>query len=1099
MSIARETSSLFSSVARERGRDVFHHRAINIVRGDAWAMTASTLGSTEYLIDLVRNNANHITARCTCHEFAGRELCRHIWAALLLAEKKDLLTGPGGRPHKVTLSADFSTIVIPQKEKDGDRDADAAAARPADDRPLTWREQLALLRGQTEGAAIVSAAYRPTSRQILYVFDMDASRSGQGVIMQIGWQDRRTTGDWGRVQIRPYLSHELAGALDTSDIAVITLLEGASSSYIREISGDTPRGVLRNTYHLTPVMLDLLWPRLIATGRAMIRLPGPTPELPVITPAALDDGAPWELCLDVREVPSIESYRATLRLKRGTDTLAVDENMTLVKGALFLHDTIARVDDRGVLPWMDILRRDGGITVPMAEGFAFVNEVVTLPRVPQLLLPDSLRLDDTRVAPECILRLHAGKTSDPERPLVGALLFGYQGYEVSWADTSERLLQQEPRRLLVRDPVIERNALDELTNEGVRVAHRADGRGLQLELASDLLPILVRTLTGRGWRVEAENTRYRAFTGSRFTVTSGIDWFELEGVLEFGDASVSLAALLANCPRGESFVILDDGSVGVVPEEWLARRELLQLCGSRDDNRLRFTRGQAVLLDHLLAKQSSVTVDEPFARLREALRHFDGVDDADPPDDFAGTLRPYQRQGLGWLLYLQEFGFGGCLADDMGLGKTVQVLALLASRQASVKEGQKLEPSLVVMPRSLIHNWQEEAARFVPSLKVMDHTGPNRLRDPASLSSSDAHAVLTTYGTLLRDAAWLADISFDCIVLDEAHAIKNASSETARAVRLLRGRQRLALTGTPVQNHLGELWSLFDFLNPGLLGSAKAFDKLYEPNSDPESRRILAQTFRPFLLRRTKSQVAADLPPKVEQTIYCQLEGPERDYYDQLRVSFREAIMNRIDREGFGRSRMFILEGLLRLRQAACHPGLLDPGKTTDASAKIDMLLERLREVVEEGHKAIVFSQFVKLLDIARLKLDREGLMYASLDGRTRHRGTVVDQFQRDPNCRIFLISLKAGGLGLNLTAADYVFLLDPWWNPAIEAQAIDRAHRIGQTRQVFAYRLIAQDTIDEKVLELQQRKQELADAVMGKGDELMQRLTREDLERLLS
>ena len=389
------------------------------------------------------------------------------------------------------------------------------------------------------------------------------------------------------------------------------------------------------------------------------------------------------------------------------------------------------------------------------------------------------------------------------------------------------------------------------------------------------------------------------------------------------------------------------------------------------------------------------------------------------PTASQGTLRPYQRQGLGWLLYLQEFGFGGCLADDMGLGKTVQVLALLARvRRACAgqreRRRQRLEPSLVVMPRSLIHNWQDEAARFVPSLRVhRSHRAEpparsaRRSRRPARISCSRPTARCSAMPPGSRD------IAFDCIVLDEAHAIKNASSETARAVRLLRGRQRLALTGTPVQNHLGELWSLFDFLNPGLLGSAKAFDKLHEPNSDPESRRILAQTFRPFLLRRTKSQVAADLPPKVEQTIYCQLEGPERDYYDQLRVSFRETIMNRIDREGLGRSRMFILEGLLRLRQAACHPGLLDPAKTTDASAKIDMLLERLREVVEEGHKAIVFSQFVKLLDIARLKLDREGLMYASLDGRTRHRGTVVDQFQRDPNCRIFLISLKAGGLGL--------------------------------------------------------------------------------------
>jgi SNF2 family DNA or RNA helicase len=317
-------------------------------------------------------------------------------------------------------------------------------------------------------------------------------------------------------------------------------------------------------------------------------------------------------------------------------------------------------------------------------------------------------------------------------------------------------------------------------------------------------------------------------------------------------------------------------------------------------------------------------------------------------------------------------------------------------------------------------------------------------------------------------------------------------------VRLLRGRQRLALTGTPVQNHLGELWSLFDFLNPGLLGSAKAFDRLHEPNSDPESRRILAQTFRPFLLRRTKSQVAADLPPKVEQTIYCQLEGPERDYYDQLRVSFREAIMNRIDREGFGRSRMFILEGLLRLRQAACHPGLVDRARAGDPAAKLDVLVPRLQELVEDGRKVLVFSQFTTLLGLLRTRLDEAKLTYEYLDGKTRDRQARVQRFQGN-GCPLFLVSLKAGGLGLNLTAAEYVFLLDPWWNPAVEAQAIDRAHRIGQTRRVFAYRLIAKDTVEEKVLALQQTKRDLADAIINADNSLIGKLGKDDLELLLS
>jgi SNF2 family DNA or RNA helicase len=405
----------------------------------------------------------------------------------------------------------------------------------------------------------------------------------------------------------------------------------------------------------------------------------------------------------------------------------------------------------------------------------------------------------------------------------------------------------------------------------------------------------------------------------------------------------------------------------------------------------------------------------------------------------------------------------------------------------------------VVAPRSLVYNWKQEAARFAPQLRVLDHTGVNRAKPGAHFDEYDV--VLTTYGTLRRDIVELKDIPFDYAVLDEAQAIKNASSQSAKAARLIRADHRLALSGTPVENHLGELWSLFEYLNPGMLGGAGVF-RLGEGglrNPSEESRVLLAKVLRPFLLRRTKAQVARDLPEKTEQTLYCDLEPEQRKLYDELREHYRQSLLARVERDGIAKSKIQILEALLRLRQAACHPGLIDKHRTEESSAKLDALLPQLQEVFAEGHKTLVFSQFTSLLAIVRQRLDGEKVPYEYLDGRTRDRAGRVERFQTDPDCKLFLISLKAGGLGLNLTAADYVFLLDPWWNPAVEAQAIDRAHRIGQTRPVFAYRLIARDTVEEKVLQLQERKRALADAILTADNSVIRDLAREDLELLLS
>jgi SNF2 family DNA or RNA helicase len=402
-----------------------------------------------------------------------------------------------------------------------------------------------------------------------------------------------------------------------------------------------------------------------------------------------------------------------------------------------------------------------------------------------------------------------------------------------------------------------------------------------------------------------------------------------------------------------------------------------------------------------------------------------------------------------------------------------------------------------VVPKSLIFNWKQEIQRFTPQIRVLDYTGIARNKD--DLSRFDL--ILTTYGTLRRDAVHFKEQVFDYVILDEAQAVKNARTESAKAVRLLRGNHRLALSGTPVENHLGELWSLLDFLNPGMLGASGVFQlaggAMRNPSDD--ARKLLAHALRPFLLRRTKEQVATELPPKIEQTIYCEMEPRQRTLYNELREHYRKSLLPKISTDGLAKSKIQVLEALLRLRQAACHPGLIDRKRAQDPSAKLDVLIEQLRAVLEEGHKALVFSQFTSLLGILRVALERDGIEHEYLDGKTDDRQARVERFQKDPGCPLFLISLKAGGVGLNLTAADYVFILDPWWNPAVEAQAVDRTHRIGQLRQVFAYRLITRDTVEEKVLELQQTKRGLADAIIGAENSLIRDLRREDIELLLS
>jgi SNF2 family DNA or RNA helicase len=404
----------------------------------------------------------------------------------------------------------------------------------------------------------------------------------------------------------------------------------------------------------------------------------------------------------------------------------------------------------------------------------------------------------------------------------------------------------------------------------------------------------------------------------------------------------------------------------------------------------------------------------------------------------------------------------------------------------------------VVAPRSLIFNWMEEAERFTPSLRVGDFSGADR--DLSAKSFAGYDLALVTYGTLRRDVVSLKEIPFDYVVLDEAQIIKNASTIAAKSARLLDGKHRLALSGTSVENRLSDLWSIVEFLNPGMLGATQIFSAIAsDPAVDDPALELLRRALKPFILRRTKSQVAAELPARTEELIICEMKGAQKKEYDWLKRYYQANLLGKIEKNGINRSKILILEALLRLRQAACHPGLIDGEKREVTSVKLDTLLAQIIELRNEGHKCIVFSQFTKMLAIVRGNLDKADIPFEYLDGKTVDRKSKVNRFQSDPDCSVFLISLKAGGLGLNLTAAEYVFILDPWWNPAAEAQAIDRTHRIGQTKPVFAYKLICKNTVEEKVLELQRRKRHLADSIISSDESLLKGITVEDLKLLLA
>ncbi len=627
------------------------------------------------------------------------------------------------------------------------------------------------------------------------------------------------------------------------------------------------------------------------------------------------------------------------------------------------------------------------------------------------------------------------------------------------------------------------------------------------------------TLIEAGFNIIQEDSGKKYFLGKSkidLKINESNDWFDVYATVYFGEIEVPFIQLKDHILNGKKEFLLPNGEIAIIPEEWFSQYQNL-FHFSEHGQQLKFKKHHIALLkEYADSELAQITIDRKLQRLSE----FERIDEIDMPARFNGELRPYQKAGYDWFHFLRRWNFGGCLADDMGLGKTIQTLALLQK----VKEEniiQKTQPtlfdtsqinlfnqaekqehtktSLIIMPTSLIHNWLNEAKKFTPDLKILVYTGVLRDKNISLFANYDV--VLTTYGITRLDFELFKHFFFHYIILDESQIIKNPSSKISKSVRALKSKFRLVLSGTPVENSVVDLWSQMAFINPGLLGSQTFFNDHFatpiDKKQDEEKAKKLQLMIKPFVLRRTKQQVASELPPKIEHLYYSDMSEEQEKMYEETKSYYRNELLKMITEQGVGRSQIQLLTGLNKLRQIANHPRMIEE-EFDGESGKFSDVIHTLENILIKGNKVLIFSQFVKHLELFRKYFKKHHISFSYLDGSTVNRQDVVSEFKTNDEIQVFLISIKAGGVGLNLTEADYVFILDPWWNPAVEQQAIDRTHRIGQKNTVFIYKFITKNSVEEKILALQERKKRIADSLITTEESFIKSLSEDDIRAIL-
>lgn len=688
-------------------------------------------------------------------------------------------------------------------------------------------------------------------------------------------------------------------------------------------------------------------------------------------------------------------------------------------------------------------------------------------------------------------------------------VFNYKGYDVMVQDKEKIFFPQADKLLVIhRNIQAERELLSRIEALHSGFVKPAESNVLALKgkevLRNNwffLFIDAVKEMNIPVYGFEAlKNFRFNtAKPSTKIFISSNTDWFDAKVQIQFGDQKVTVDEVKKALANKQQFVQLTDGTLGILPEEWIKKYALLFRVGDGKAGNIKLSKYHFSVIEELYLQRDEEELQFQLEEKYERLKDNHAIKPIPAPAHLKSILRPYQESGFQWLNYLREVQWGGILADDMGLGKTIQALSFLHH----LKKEQGTLKALVVCPTTLMYNWQNEIKKFTPELRYYVHHGGTREKD--GIAAAEIDIIITTYGTLRSDIRQFVEINFDYVVLDESQAIKNPGSKVTKAASLLKASSRLCLSGTPLQNNTFDIFAQMNFLNPGMLGSMEFFKQEFsipiDKFGEKEQKDHLRKLLYPFILRRTKEQVAKDLPEKQEMVLFCEMGEEQRKIYDAYRNDYRDKILGVVENQGIQKSQLTILQGLMKLRQICDSPAIV---KEEEQYPNVSVKLEEIgREITENisNHKALVFSQFLGMLALIKEKMKELGVDYEYFDGSStvNERERAIQRFQNDDNCRVFLISLKAGGVGLNLTAADYVYIVDPWWNPAVEQQAIDRTHRIGQTKNIFAYRMICTDTVEDKILKLQERKRNLAREVITDDEGFVKSLTKEDVEYLFS
>lgn len=1082
MNISEFLTKDFDPTVRSKGYSFYIRKQFKLLEIGNEAIKSEVYGVHKYNVNLNFDpDKQNLAYQCTCNQFKQGFNCPHIWASVLAVEKN-------------IKSDEFTSKVFyfyqQKKQIEGEpKGRSGEVAQKGNSTDPYWKRSLDRAKEAFENKNVVSK-FRTASSDLLkkgfYVLDIPASLSYRQFVLHFRIQERKYNGEYGFIKKGELNQDKITSFENTHEQEILWNLIGrVEKNYFSKSQANT-----FNEFLVNPDQNENILQNISELGQ-LYRLKKNKTGLYVDftntdmqTYPLLNES--WSLDLHLYEFDK-EDYKLSVVLKNEKNqTKELKEVVGYLDNYIFFEDFMAYFDSKKYGMWYEALSLRP-MVVAKNEVFDFLNTYwLNFTNTPSIHLPDDLKFEETKdLHPSAKVVLHMNEESTIQ---LAEMRFVYDTYEVD-GTYQEYILDLNKKLKIKRDQERE----NDLLNQFIELSPlKKSGFRSEFKFFNPHLPELIDRVGQKDWQIFLNRNRIRRAKDLNFRVSHNMDWLDLKIDLKIGDVTVGWPDILKALKNQSNLITLADGTTAFMPSEIMKKLKPYFEVGQTTESGIKLNRIQSLFLKSYIENDFVVPSDSKMESLIKDLSELKPVKTG---AGFKGELRDYQKKGVSWMHTLSENALGGILADDMGLGKTIQMLAVFSIFTQNKELEKEKGPSLVVAPKSLVFNWRNEFEKFTPKLKVLTYFGNDRKEQLKDLKKVDV--ILTTYHTLRNDVESLKEVPFYFFILDEAQNIKNPRSQLTMATKMIKSEKKFALTGTPIENSIGDLVSILSVVNPGLI--TESLGQRMLKLTEPEDLRRFSKALSPFILRRTKEQVLKDLPTKTEQVLYCELSEEERNKYNEIKNYYWQKLNSKIKDNGIKNTKIEILGALLRLRQISCHMGLVDKTKLGEPSAKFDLLIEQIQTLINEGHKALIFSSFTSLLKILSQQLREKNIHFEYLDGQTKDRAERVNNFQTNEQISLFLLSLKAGGVGLNLTSADYVFIIDPWWNPAAESQAIDRCYRIGQTKSVFAYKMIAKNTVEEKILKLQERKKILAENVISSDANILKELSLDDLSDLFS